>query len=80
MTETERDDREPTPCPRCGELCSYDGWGLVHTTGLGIGSCPRCLHGIAWVDWESGEAYTSSCQLTLHHTGLHMSEDGEWDD
>jgi hypothetical protein len=34
-----RDDREPKACPRCGELCVYDGWDHVHRSGLGIGSC-----------------------------------------
>ncbi|MFL6416762.1 MAG: hypothetical protein ACJ74Y_13955 [Bryobacteraceae bacterium] len=33
------DDREPKSCPRCGEMCVYDGWGHVHRSGLGIGSC-----------------------------------------
>lgn len=43
--KTERDGREPQSCPRCGEMCAYDGWDHVHTTGLGIGSCgpvPLC--------------------------------------
>ena len=34
-----RDDREPTACPRCGLVCTYDGWGLTHPSGIGIGSC-----------------------------------------
>lgn len=34
------DDRDPKPCPRCGEVCTYDGWGHVHANGVGIGSCP----------------------------------------
>lgn len=34
------DGREPKPCPKCGEVCAYDGWDHVHSnTGLGIGSC-----------------------------------------
>src|SRR5262245_37900495 len=33
------DGREPKPCPRCGEVCTYDGWDHVHANGLGIGSC-----------------------------------------
>jgi prefoldin subunit 5 len=35
------DDRESRPCPECGETCTYDGWGLTHSTGLGIGSCAK---------------------------------------
>lgn len=37
--DTERDDREPKPCPVCGERCVYDGWDHVHPNGIGIGSC-----------------------------------------
>lgn len=33
------DEREDQTCPRCGEVCSYDGWDHVHRNGLGIGSC-----------------------------------------
>ncbi len=34
-----RDDREPKTCPRCGQVCTYDGWDHVHPNGIGIGSC-----------------------------------------
>ena len=33
------DDRLPRVCPKCNEFCVYDGWALVHGSGLGIGSC-----------------------------------------
>ncbi len=33
------DDRDPKPCPRCGVVCTYDGWDHVHPNGVGIGSC-----------------------------------------
>jgi hypothetical protein len=36
---TPADPRLPRTCPRCGELCVYDGWDHVHRSGLGIGSC-----------------------------------------
>lgn len=36
---TAPDPREPKPCPRCGAICTYDGWDHVHPTGIGIGSC-----------------------------------------
>lgn len=37
--EKDADARNPKPCPKCGEVCKYDGWGHVHVNGLGIGSC-----------------------------------------
>jgi hypothetical protein len=33
------DDRNPKICPKCQNWCVYDGWGHIHGTGLGIGSC-----------------------------------------
>lgn len=33
------DPRDDLPCPKCGEICRYDGWDHVHRSGLGIGSC-----------------------------------------
>lgn len=33
------DDREAKTCPRCGQICTYDGWDHVHPDGVGIGSC-----------------------------------------
>lgn len=40
------DGREPRTCPVCGELCHYDGWGHVHASGIGIGSCaPASVQG-----------------------------------
>jgi hypothetical protein len=33
------DEREPKACPRCGQMCHYDGWDHVHPNGIGIGSC-----------------------------------------
>ena len=39
--EAVQDERDPKPCPRCDEVCRYDGWGHVHASGLSIGSCVR---------------------------------------
>lgn len=33
------DERKSKQCPRCGEVCKHDGWGHVHSSGIGIGSC-----------------------------------------
>lgn len=54
-----RDEREPTRCPRCGVLCTYDGWDHVHPSGIGIGSCQACLEASIpqeWVD-KAVQAY-----------------------
>jgi len=69
---TAPDDREPRPCPRCGEVCTYDGWDHVHPNGLGIGSCrpvapdnlqrdiENALHHYDYIDGTPGT--TRDCQ------------------
>lgn len=49
------DDRDPKPCPKCGQVCVYDGWDHVHANGIGIGSCGGLVAGMSMAINTTGE-------------------------